>query len=181
MIAGTLRGRPIRAPEGRSTRPTGDRVRESLFNLLGAIPEGARILDLFAGSGALGIEALSRGAERAVFVERDARARRVLEENLESLGLADRTRILRVDAGSPAALAGEPFDLILADPPYGAVDLDDLVAAAGRALRPAGILALEHAAAAEPPGAPESLALWKSRRYGGSGVTLYVRHPEGGE
>ena len=119
IIAGEWRGRPIEAPAGSLTRPTANRVRESLFSMLasrlGSFEE-LRVADLFAGSGALGLEALSRGAEFALFVERDTEAARVLKRNVQSLGAAQRVRIL---SGSAEALPPcEPFDLIFADPPY---------------------------------------------------------------
>jgi 16S rRNA (guanine966-N2)-methyltransferase len=121
VIAGSLGGRRLKAPPGRTTRPTSDRVKEALFAMLGDV-EGERVMDLFAGSGALGIEALSRGAARAVFVERDARAVRVLRENLALLGLeGERSEIRRAEA--IAALRKtrereETYDLLLIDPPY---------------------------------------------------------------
>ena len=119
VVAGTFKGNRLAAPPGRRTRPTADRVREAVFNLLGPV-DGARVLDLFAGSGALGIEALSRGASSAVFVERDPRAAAVLRRNLEQVGAAGTVR--RRDAvaylRSQAAASEAPFDLVLADPPY---------------------------------------------------------------
>ena len=122
VIAGTLGGRRLKAPRGRGTRPTADRVREALFSMLGEIG-GARVLDVFAGTGALGIEALSRGAATAVFVERDARAAAVLRENLDSLGLAaGRAELRRGEALRTLRTArerGELYDLVLIDPPYG--------------------------------------------------------------
>jgi len=121
VIAGRFGGRRLEAPPGRGTRPTSDRVREALFSILGPL-DGAAVLDLYAGSGALGIEALSRGAGRAVFVERDARAAAVLRANLAALGLAQQVAELR-RADVPAALRdareqGETYDLVLCDPPY---------------------------------------------------------------
>jgi 16S rRNA (guanine966-N2)-methyltransferase len=115
VVAGEFRGRRLAAPRGVRTRPTADRVREALFSMLGDV-SGARVLDLYAGSGALGIEALSRGAESAVFVERDARAAGVIERNLASLGL-DQT-VLRQDALRFLARAEGMFDLVFCDPPY---------------------------------------------------------------
>ena len=121
VIAGSLGGRRLKAPPGRTTRPTSDRVKEALFAMLGDV-EGARVMDLFAGSGALGIEALSRGARRAVFVERDSHAVRVLAENLVLLGLeGERAEIRRADAVAALARAREgeeTYDLMLIDPPY---------------------------------------------------------------
>lgn len=121
VIAGEARGRPLRAPSGRRTRPTPDRVREALFaSIAGAVP-GAAVLDLYAGSGALGIEALSRGAAFAVFVDDDRAAVRTVTANLTALRLRARARVAAVDAARFCAAPGPeaPFDLVLCDPPYG--------------------------------------------------------------
>ena len=115
VVAGEFRGRRLAAPRGARTRPTADRVREALFSMLGDV-SGARVLDLYAGSGALGIEALSRGAESAVFVERDARAGAVIERNLASLGLEQ--RIVRQEVERFLARTQGTFDLVFCDPPY---------------------------------------------------------------
>jgi 16S rRNA (guanine966-N2)-methyltransferase len=115
VVAGEFRGRRLAAPRGARTRPTADRVREALFSMLGDV-SGARVLDLYAGSGALGIEALSRGAESAVFVERDPRAAGVIERNLASLGLDQ--RVVTQDAMRFLARAQGMFDLVFCDPPY---------------------------------------------------------------
>lgn len=122
VIAGRLGGRRLRAPAGRVTRPTSDRVKEALFAMLGEL-EGLRVLDLFAGTGALGIEALSRGARIAVFVERDAAAVKVVSANLAALGigpeLAEVRRADALDALRTATSRQETYDLIFIDPPYG--------------------------------------------------------------
>ena len=131
VVAGEFKGRPLRAPRGMRTRPTADRVREALFSMLGEV-SGARVLDLYAGSGALGIEALSRGAASALFVERDRRAAAALDGNLRSLGLDGvrrqappthraRARVRRQDALRFLARAEGTFDLIFCDPPYDCV------------------------------------------------------------
>lgn len=127
IVGGTFKGRAIAAPQGRDTRPTSDRARESVFNVLAHADwspgvEGRRVLDLFAGSGALGLEAMSRGATFALFVETEAAARGAIRDNIEALGLFGSTRIHRRDAtdlGLKPAGLGEPFDLVFLDPPYG--------------------------------------------------------------
>ena len=117
IVAGTRGGRRITAPPGRNTRPTSDRVREALFSILGAgALEGARVLDLFAGSGALGIEALSRGAAEATFVDSDGRAVAAIERNLAQLGLSG--RVHRRDALAWLEAADGAYDVVFADPPY---------------------------------------------------------------
>ena len=116
VVAGEFRGRRLQAPRGRSTRPTADRVREALFSMLGDV-SGARVLDLYAGSGALGIEALSRGAASAVFVERDAAAVAAIRRNLEAVG-AGAADVRRQDVLRFLAAATDRFDLVFADPPY---------------------------------------------------------------
>jgi 16S rRNA (guanine966-N2)-methyltransferase len=127
IVAGAHKGRSLVAPKGRATRPTADRAREGIFNVLAhaawAPPlEGARVIDLFAGSGALGLEAISRGAAFALFVETDAAARGAIRENAEALGVMGITRIHRRDAtalGEKPAGLGAPFDIAFLDPPYG--------------------------------------------------------------
>ena len=125
IVAGSLRGRPITAPVASSTRPTSDRVRESVFNILAHgldtdALNGARVIDLFAGTGALGLEAISRGATYCLFVEEDAAARAAIRENVEAFGLTGQTRIFRRDATSlgPAGTMA-PYRLAFLDPPYG--------------------------------------------------------------
>jgi 16S rRNA (guanine966-N2)-methyltransferase len=119
VVAGELRGRRINAPLGKKTRPTTDKAREATFNALGSlgVVVGARVVDAFAGSGALGIEALSRGAEHCTFIERDREALEVLRENLETLGLVEKSTIVRGDVLTNIALVRNA-SLVLADPPY---------------------------------------------------------------
>jgi 16S rRNA (guanine966-N2)-methyltransferase len=116
VVAGEFRGHRLQAPRGRSTRPTADRVREALFSMLGDV-SGARVLDLYAGSGALGIEALSRGAAKAVFVERDAAAVAAIRRNLDAVG-AREADVRRQDVLRFLASCTDVFDLVFADPPY---------------------------------------------------------------
>ena len=146
IIAGQFRGRQLQAPPGSATRPTGDRVREALFSMLvsrlGSFDD-LRVADLYAGSGALGLEALSRGAAEAVFVETDPKAQAAIKTNAAKLGVTDRIRVL---GGSALALPrSEPFDLILADPPYANGSGTALVRAVTQAgwLAPGGWLSIE--------------------------------------
>ncbi len=178
VIAGRLGGRRLVAPRGWATRPTSDRVREALFSALGDLG-GARVLDLYAGTGALGIEALSRGAARATFVENARPALAALRENLASLGLDRAAHVVArpVAAGaSGGALAG-PFDLVLADPPYAALAevppaVEALVAAG--ALSPDARVVVEHAARDDAP-AIAGLSPRPSRTYGDTAITIYDR------
>ena len=145
VVAGELGGRKLVSPEGTSTRPTTDRVREAIFNALGSagLIEGALVADLFAGTGAIGIEALSRGASHCTFVERDRSALRAMEENIDTLDLGSRSRILRSDAG-PAATTLD-VDIAFVDPPYefdgwaellATIRAPFVVAESGRAIEP---------------------------------------------
>lgn len=176
VIAGRFGGRRLHAVRGRVVRPTADRVREALFSVLEpALPE-ARVLDLYAGTGALAIEALSRGAASAVCVERDPRALAALERNVTALAIADRVRIVRGDALAFARRAergDERYDVVFCDPPYRA-PLDAVAAAVVEAEWWTRIAVLEHAARTEPPAAPEGVAA-ETRRYGDTAITIYRR------
>lgn len=176
IIAGTRKGHTIHAPRGVDTRPTSDRVRENVFNLVGPL-DGAAVLDLYAGSGAMGLEALSRGAARAVFVERDAQAVRTIERNLDKLRL--RGTVLRQDAVTALAAeagAGRKYDLVLVDPPY-----DMYPDAQPRLARylPAvlgedGLVVVETDARVEPE---LPLPQRTSRTYGAARITVYEAAP----
>jgi 16S rRNA (guanine966-N2)-methyltransferase len=174
IIAGTHRGRRIAAPKGAHTRPTGDRVREALFDIVGPV-DGASVLDLYAGSGSLGLEALSRGAAACVFAETDSAACRVIRRNLETLGLPGGLVVQRDAAGllRGEAAAGRRHDLVLADPPY---DRWDSVAADLAALLPpvlagSGLAVVETSARVEPQ---LPLDLVTSRRYGSARLTVFA-------
>jgi 16S rRNA (guanine966-N2)-methyltransferase len=176
VIAGRLGGRRLRAPRGRATtRPTSDRVREALFSMLGEL-DGAQALDLFAGTGALGIEALSRGAERVVFVERDAAAVGALKANLEQLGLAAPEAELRVGdalvALRTARKAGETYDLVFVDPPYRqARELGGQLSALLPALLAPGGRVVIESDRRSPPELPMGVA--RTRSYGDTTITIH--------
>lgn len=146
VIGGSLKGRRLFSPHWKGLRPTSDRLRETLFDVVGDRIEGLRVLDGCAGTGALGIEALSRGAAHAVFIERDARAVALIKRNLDHCGLKPRSTVRR--ATLPHALrrrVPRPFGLVLLDPPYGASDIGAILTAAGTALAADGLLVIERA------------------------------------
>jgi 16S rRNA (guanine966-N2)-methyltransferase len=175
ITSGSHRGKILRTPEGEATRPTSDRARQAVFNILEHAPwsagvREARVIDLFAGSGALGLEALSRGAVFCLFVETDEAARGAIRDNVEAMGLFGATRVHRRDAtdlGQRPGSAGEPFDLAFLDPPYhkglGERALEML--AAGTWLKPGAICMLERAAD-EPPLTLAGFETLDSRSYG---------------
>ncbi|MBK9262262.1 MAG: 16S rRNA (guanine(966)-N(2))-methyltransferase RsmD [Polyangiaceae bacterium] len=177
VIAGALRGRSLVAPKGHGTRPTSDRVREALFNVLGDV-SGAVVLDLYAGTGALGIEALSRGAARAVFVENARPALAPLRRNLETLGLnASSTVVASPVLRAVRGLSSQgPFDLVLVDPPYAdlaeaAIALE--LAAAGGLCADDARVVLEHASR-DPAPAVKAFVWQATRRYGDTSLSFYL-------
>jgi 16S rRNA (guanine966-N2)-methyltransferase len=169
IIAGEHRGARIFAPKGLDTRPTSDRVREAAFNLIGPV-DGAVVLDLFAGSGAMGLEALSRGAASAVFVENDRDACRTIQRNVEKLRVTGANLVQR-DALQALATDRRTYDLILCDPPYGYADHDRLGPYLARALAPDGLLVFESGTRNEP--AVVGLRVRTSRTYGSARLTLF--------
>jgi 16S rRNA (guanine966-N2)-methyltransferase len=181
ITGGTLRSRALKAPKGQATRPTTDRVREALFGILTSAGglEGARVLDLYAGTGALGLEALSRGAAAAILVESAREALAVLRANVAALGLEDRAQIMVGDAAQATRRLprGGPFDLVFADPPWAMVDaghpagvLSDLVRSGAIAMD--GRVVLEHSART-PPFDIDGLVRLDTRRYGDTALTFY--------
>jgi 16S rRNA (guanine966-N2)-methyltransferase len=174
VTGGSLKGRKLRAPR-EGARPTSDRVREALFARID--PEAAAVLDLYAGSGALGIEALSRGAERVTFVERSLRCARVLRENLEALGLAARGEVVVAEALralSHLDEQGRRFDLVLLDPPYQSDEASAALAALGRSeLLPEEAMVVAESSRRRPPTAVEGLEVIDERRYGDTLITRF--------
>jgi len=174
VIAGEVRGRTLVAPEGRTVRPTSDRVREAVFNSLYSLGgvEGATVVDLFAGCGALGIEALSRGADRAVFVETDRDALAAIETNLGTLGLDDRAEVVALDVWRWLE-QGRAVDLAFADPPYEFEHWDELLASVDAAR-----VVAESDCVVEPTG---RWRLDRSKAYGATVVSILSRVEEPGE
>lgn len=172
IIAGTHRGRPLTAPPGDGTRPTSDRVRESLFSALAALDvlEGARVLDVFAGSGALGLEALSRGAARAVFVEKAASVARVITGNIRTLGAGDRAAVLtRQAATALREMPARSADLVFADPPYplGEAEVTAVLELLVPVLAGAdALIVLERSSRSPQPALPAGLEVFREKTMG---------------
>lgn len=188
IIAGSARGLPLRVPRGSRVRPTSGRVRTSLFSILGGGVDGARVLDLFAGCGALGLEALSRGAAFCCFVESARAALAALEDNLARSHLADRARIVGADAwlGLPELETLAPFDLALVDPPYAMLRerpnrvLALLTSLANSpVLAPAALLVVQHDARSALPPAIGPLTTTDTRTYGTTMLAFLERAPAG--
>lgn len=175
MIAGSARGRVLRLPLGAPTRPTSGRLREALFSMLEAADaDFDRVLDLYAGSGALGIEALSRGAGSGTFVEVDPRAIAAVRDNLARLGFEAESTVVRARVGQWLPGADATFTLVLADPPYDeAAAWDAIERSVQGNLAPGATLVVEHAAKRGPPPRLAGLALWRDRRHGEGAVAIF--------
>jgi 16S rRNA (guanine966-N2)-methyltransferase len=165
IVGGSHGGRRLRVPAGSGTRPTSDRAREGLFSSLQSLLDldGAAVLDLYAGSGALGLEALSRGAARATLVERDPKALAVLRANVADLGLP--AEVMDSDVPSYLRRAPEPYDVVLLDPPYDA-DVDPVLAQLAPWLAQGAVVVVERATRGTAPAVPEGWDLLRDRRYG---------------
>jgi 16S rRNA (guanine966-N2)-methyltransferase len=178
VIAGALKGQRLTTPKGRTTRPTADQVRIACLDTLMPYLEAGPFLDLFAGAGGVGIEALSRGAPSAVFVEQDGQAVAALEDNIKRLGLAGRARIFRQDvlrALQALAREGTRFGVVFLDPPYASVDAAPTLErlARGDCLLPGAVVVAQHPTKSPPPAAPGTLGAWKSRRFGETTLTFF--------
>jgi 16S rRNA (guanine966-N2)-methyltransferase len=180
IIGGKLRSRKFDAPPGLTSRPTADRARVAIFNILGEAVDGARVLDGFAGSGALAFEAISRGAAMAVLFEADDAAAARLRENAARLGLEDYVEIRNTDflAGAPKLAGTYAFDVIFLDPPYASNLMGQALEVSEKLLSPGGVVAAEHSAAEELPDACGALEKIRTRRYGAAAYTFYKRREE---
>lgn len=187
VIAGSAKGRQLTAPRGLAIRPTTDKVKGAIFSMLDAAafrraenedgePFFPRVLDLYAGTGALGIEALSRGAEHCDFIESNARARAAIAENLRRTGLASRGSVHGLRAEMAVSTFRAPYDLIVADPPYADPGLPTLLTdiGASRIIHERTLLVIEHARSVELPANPGRLRLLRSRYHGTTAITLYA-------
>jgi 16S rRNA (guanine(966)-N(2))-methyltransferase RsmD len=180
IVAGSLGGREIQTPRGAATRPTADKVRQAIFNILaarwGEEAIGA-VLDLYAGSGAMGLEALSRGAASAVFVDQAAAAARCILANARALDLEDRVRVVRADVDATLGRLAERYDLVFVDPPY-AAGAESALAALPPLVEPSGLVVVEHDRRRPPAAGYGDLARFDRRRYGDTEVSFYRRPGE---
>ena len=193
IIAGSLKGRRLATPKWEGLRPTSDKLRETLFNIVAARVPGARVLDAYAGTGAIGIEALSRGAAHVTFVDADWRALELIDQNLKRCGVSDRYAIIRArlalvpsnvegrraQGDTLLSLAPAAFDLAVLDPPYDETDLAAAVTAAEPLLAPGGLLVLEHARRRPAPDAAGRLSRIRDVASGDSALAFYKRSING--
>ena len=181
IVAGRFRGRRLLCPPGLDVRPTADRVKETLYNVLQPDLPGASVLDLYAGTGNLGLEALSRGAGRVVLVERAPAALAILRRNLDALGARGQVEVVRGDALRYLARGDlQPFDIVVADPPYDSGAEDAVLrGVCGAALRPGGWFVLQHARRWRAPAALEDLRHARSKRFGDTVVDFFARQEVG--
>jgi 16S rRNA (guanine(966)-N(2))-methyltransferase RsmD len=174
IIAGALKGRRLQVPSWDGLRPTSDKLRETLFNVLGPRMPDARVLDGYAGTGAVGIEALSRGALHVTFVERDPRAIQLIETNLRRCGVSDRYAIIREGFASAAArFASGAFDILFLDPPYGVGELPSALEHAAALASSDALVVVEHAKRDVPPADAGNLVLTRDLVSGDSGLAFY--------
>jgi len=177
VVAGDFGGRPLKTLEGKTTRPTTDKVKGAIFNMIGPFFDGGRVLDLFSGSGSLAIEAISRGMSSAVLVEKDRRAQAVIQENIKMTKSEEQFQLLKMDAARALTQLTGQFDLVLLDPPYA----KEQIVANITQLEEQGLLSEEVMLVCETdkgvdlPEEVSNFGIWKQKTYGISKVTVYVR------
>lgn len=177
IISGSKRGKKLIALEGMEVRPTTDRVKEALFDILQFSVEGKRFLDLFAGSGQIGLEALSRGAASAVFVDVSRDSLRVVEKNIAATGFGDRSRVVQADASRFLRGTGRQFDIAFLDPPYRTGLLEQALPLTAERMAPGGVVFCEHPSDEEPPAQAGKLFRDRTYRYGRIMLTVYRGEP----
>ncbi len=175
VITGIARGRRLVAPEGLDVRPTTDKVKEGIFSAVQFELDGAEVLDLFAGSGQLGIEALSRGAKHAVFIDSSQRAISCVRENLRTTGLERQAEVISRDSYDFIKLTSKTFDIIILDPPYRHSHVDNVLPFAAKKLNEGGLIICEYEAEADAPAAPEGMTLRKTYKYGKISAAVFVK------
>ena len=174
VITGIARGRRLVAPEGLDVRPTADKVKEGIFSAIQFQIDDAYVLDLFAGSGQMGIEALSRGAKRAVFVDSSSKSISCVNENLRNTGLARQAEVITRDSYDYIKMTGQKFDIIILDPPYRHSHINNLLPIAAKKLAMGGWIICEYEKEALLPETPEGLVIRKTYHYGKINVTIYT-------
>lgn len=177
IVSGTYGGRPLKTLEGKTTRPTSDKVRGAMFNMIGPYFDGGRVLDLYAGSGGLSIEAVSRGMEQAVLVEKDRRAQGIIASNIQMTKESHKFQLLKMEAHQALSQLQGTFDLVFLDPPYAKEQIvADIETLAERdLLREEVMVVCETDKAVDLPEEIACLGIWKEKIYGISKVTVYVR------
>ena len=173
VITGTARGRKLKTPIGYDVRPTSDQVKEAIFNIVQFDVEGRRVLDLFGGTGQMGIEALSRGAAKCTFVDADSKAVAVIKSNLEHTKLADMGAVAQMDAFSFLRMSPEVFDVVILDPPYGVGLLQKALASLDGKLAEGALIVCEFPAKEELPENAGGLSLFKRYKYGKTELAVY--------
>lgn len=174
IISGTARGRKLKTLEGLETRPTADRVKEGLFNIIQFDVPGTRFLDLYAGSGQIGIEALSRGAEYAVFNDQSRKAQEIIKENLIAVGFYPKSRVVSMDAKAYLAATKERFHIAFLDPPYFQGMLPEILPLVAEKMAPNGIIICEHEASEFVPDCFGEYHMKKQYKYGKLRLTTYM-------
>lgn len=177
IVSGTYGGRPLKTLEGKTTRPTSDKVRGAMFNMIGPYFDGGQVLDLYAGSGGLSIEAVSRGMEQAVLVEKDRRAQAIIASNIQMTKESHKFQLLKMEAHQALNQLQGTFDLVFLDPPYAKEQIvADIEALAERGLLGEEVMVVcETDKAVDLPEEIACLGIWKEKIYGISKVTVYVR------
>ena len=177
IVSGTYGGRPLKTLEGKTTRPTSDKVRGAMFNMIGPYFDGGRVLDLYAGSGGLSIEAVARGMEQAVLVEKDRRAQAIIASNIQMTKESHKFQLLKMEAHQALSQLQGTFDLVFLDPPYAKEQIvADIESLAERDLLGEEVMVVcETDKAVDLPEEIACLGIWKEKIYGISKVTVYVR------
>ncbi len=177
IISGNYGGRPLKTLPGQTTRPTSDKVRGAMFNMIGPYFDGGRVLDLFAGSGGLSIEAISRGMDQAVLVERDRQAQLIIADNIQMTKEAEKFQLLKMEAQQALQVVQGPFDVVFLDPPYAKETIVETVTALCQKnlLAEEVMVVCETDKQVELPEEIADLGIWKEKIYGISKVTVYVR------
>lgn len=172
VITGIARGRRLNAPDGLDVRPTTDKVKEAVFSAIQFEIEGTYVLDLFAGSGQMGIEAISRGASRAVFVDSSQRAIRCINNNIRSVGFERQSEVISRDSYDYIKLTRNVFDIIILDPPYHHNHIDNILPFAAKKVKDGGLIICEYESDADEPAVPEDFTLRKTYHYGKINVSI---------